>query len=169
MSVAWIFPVLAAQRLFEVALSRRNRKIIEARGGRECHAGTFPLFILLHGGFLVALCAESYPWRVPADARTAACLAALVLLSAVRYWCVAALGPFWNARIVVLPGHPLIRAGPYRWLRHPNYLVVALEFLALPLLLRTPWTLSFFFPANLLLLGSRIRLEEKALDAAAPR
>ena len=120
----------------------------------------------LHASFLAALAVEGYPWRVPADGRTWACLGALAALMAGRYWCIASLGGHWNTRIVVVPGAPRVRRGPYRWLPHPNYLVVALEFLALPLLLRAPVTLAVFFPLNLLLLRQRIRLEERALAEA---
>ena len=159
----WIFPVLAVQRLVELWLSRRNLRRLAARGGREFHPETFRDFAVLHSLFLLALLAESFPWRVPWDLRTQACLAAAGLLMAGRYWCIACLGECWNTRIVVVPGAPRVSQGPYRWLRHPNYLVVALEFLCLPLLLRSPLTLAVFFPLNLILLRRRIRLEEEAL------
>ncbi len=167
MTAAWIFPVLGAQRLFELGLSRRNRKALEALGGTEVRPETFRAIVLLHAGFLASLAVESFPWRIPFDAATVVVLCALAALSAVRYWCMATLGVFWNVRIVVLPGHPPVRKGPYRFLRHPNYLVVALEFLLLPLLLRAPWTLFFFFPANLVVLRKRIGLENDALGRGA--
>lgn len=160
---AWVFAVLLLQRLLELLLSRRNLRSLASRGGREFAPETFRNVAALHAFFLSSLAAESYPWRVPADPLTVGCLAALALLSALRYGCMAALGEHWNARIVVVPGAPARASGPYRFLRHPNYLAVTLEFLFLPLLLRAPLTLAVFFPANLLVLRQRIRLEERAL------
>jgi len=162
-SFAWIFAVVALQRLFELILSRRNRRTLEALGGREFYPESFRNVAALHGLFFAALLAESYPWRVPFDALTVFCLFALSLLSGVRYWCMVALGRYWNVRIVVVPGGAAKRSGPYRYVRHPNYLAVTLEFLFLPLLLRAPVTLVVFFTANLAVLRQRIRLEEKAL------
>jgi methyltransferase len=92
-----------------------------------------------------------------------ACLATLALLQAGRWWCMAALGENWNVRIVVVPGEGRRRTGPYRWIRHPNYLLVVLEFVFLPLLMGAFITPAVFSLANLLLLRQRIRLEEAAM------
>ena len=162
-SFLWIFGVVALQRLYELRHSRRNQRKLEAIGGREHHPESFRNVAALHGLFLTALLVESYPWRLPVDGRTVFCLAALALLSGLRYWCISALGDYWNVRIVVVPGAAAIRTGPYRYLRHPNYLAVALEFLFLPLLLRAPVTLAVFLLPGLLVLRQRIRLEEQAL------
>ncbi len=162
-SVAWVLPVVVLQRLFELELCRRNRRALVARGGRECHPETYPVMVALHTLFLISLAWESYPWRVPLDFRTVACLAALLLVTGLRYGSIATLGDHWTTRIVVVPGSRVVRAGPYRFLRHPNYLVIVLEFLLLPLLLRAPYTLVAFSLANLPVLRQRIRLEEKAL------
>jgi methyltransferase len=128
-------------------------------------AESFRVLVALHGAFLLALALESFPWRVPADLRTVSCLGVLLLLAGLRYWCISTLGPHWNIRIILVPGAPVIRRGPYRILRHPNYLVVVLEFLFLPLLCRAPITMAVFSVANLLVLRQRIRLEEAALGA----
>lgn len=162
-SFAWIFGVMGLQRLFELVLSRRNRRVLETLGGREFHPETFPTVVVLHVLFFASLAVESYPWRFPLDARTIFCLFALALLTGARYWCIASLGRFWNVRIVVVPGLAVKRSGPYRYVRHPNYLVLVLEFLFIPLLLRAPATLVVFTLANLAFLRQRIRLEEKAL------
>ncbi|NIQ94183.1 MAG: hypothetical protein GWN87_08215, partial [Desulfuromonadales bacterium] len=89
--------------------------------------------------------------------------AGFVLLQIGRYWCMWALGACWNTRIIVVPGSVPVRRGPYRFVRHPNYLLVTAEFLVLPLLLRAPVTLVVFFAANLMLLRRRVRLEETVL------
>lgn len=162
-SFAWIFAAMILQRALELRLCRRNRRVMHARGGREFHPETYPVVVALHVLFLLALFFESYPWRIPLDALTFGCLAALLPVTGLRYWAIASLGGNWTTRIVVVPGEPAKRSGPYRFLRHPNYLVVVLEFILVPLLLRAPVTLVVFSLANLALLRRRIRLEEEAL------
>jgi methyltransferase len=162
-SFSWIFPFLLLQRLFELYLSRKHRRALLARGGREFHPETFSVMAGLHVLFYVSLAAESHPWRVPPDPLTWGCLAALALVTAGRYWTIASLGENWNVWIVLVPGEPAKRKGPYRFLRHPNYLVIALELLLFPLLLRAPVTLAVFFLAGLPVLWWRIRLEEEVL------
>jgi methyltransferase len=165
-SLAWVVPVVAAQRLGELWLCRRNRLRLLARGGREVRPDTYKTMVALHVLFLLSLSWESYPWRAPADFRTWACLAALVAVTGMRYWAIASLGEHWNTRVVVVPGTRLVRSGPYRILRHPNYLVIVLEFLLLPLLLRAPVTLVLFSLANLAVLRQRIGIEEEGLREA---
>lgn len=162
MSLLWIFAFLIAERLFELAFSRRNFLRLQARGGREFHRASFARIALLHTLFLLCLLWESYPWQIPLDPRTWVTLGPLILLQGVRYWCMASLGEYWNARIVVVPGGQVRQRGPYRLMRHPNYLVVVLEFALIPLLMRAPFCLIFFF-VNLRVLRQRIRLEEQTL------
>jgi len=163
MSLLWIFVYLLLERLFELYLSRRNCRILAAQGGREFYPETFPRMVALHSLFLLALLVESYPWQVPLNPVTDVLLILFVLLQMGRYWCIVSLGECWNTRIVVVPGGKVKKAGPYRWLSHPNYLVVTLEFILLPLIMQAPWTLAIFFPANILVICQRICLEEKAL------
>jgi methyltransferase len=163
MSLWWVFTFYALERGLEVLIAGRNRRLLLARGGRELHPWSFRSIVLLHSLFALSLLIEAHPWRVPIDALTIACLLVLLLLQGLRYWCIRSLGPFWNTRIIVLPGATVRKGGPYRWLRHPNYLVVVLEFLFIPLLMRAPVTLIVFSLANLLLLRRRIALEEEAL------
>lgn len=163
MSLWWIFGFYFLERLLEVGIARRNRQRILPRGGREFHPESYRNLLAMHFGFFAALILETYPWRVPLDALTWFCLAALVLMQFLRYWCIVSLREFWNTRIIVLPGATVRRTGPYRWLRHPNYMAVTLEIFFLPLLMRAPFTLLVFSLANLGLLRQRIRLEEEAL------
>lgn len=164
-SFAWIFVVVLLQRLFEMVVSRRNRAALDPLGAREFHPESFRNIAAMHTLYLVSLLVESYPWRLPLDARTIGCLAAVAILGAIRLWCMASLHPYWNVRIVVVPGARVKTAGPYRWFRHPNYAVVALEFVFLPLLLRAPVTMIVFSIANAFALRQRIRFEEEALRA----
>lgn len=163
MSLLWVFLYLGSERLFELLLSRRHFLALAAHGGREFYPETFPRMVALHSFFLLALLVESYPWRLPVTPWNSTLFALFILLQGGRYWCIASLGENWNTRIILVPGGAAHRVGPYRFLAHPNYLVVTLEFALLPLLMAAPYTLAFFFPANLLVLRQRIRLEEEAL------
>jgi len=151
--------LVAAQRLGELVLARRNTRRLMARGAVEIGRGHYPLFVLLHGGWLVALFLTT-----PADAPASWPLLALfVVFQVLRVWVVASLGPFWTTRIVTLPGVPLVRRGPYRWVRHPNYLVVIGEIAVLPLAFGQVGLAVVFSALNLALLAWRIRLENGAL------
>lgn len=163
MSAWWIFVFYLCERSFELWLAGRNRRRLLARGGRESGNASYRRIVLLHSAFFAALILEAWPWRIPFDRLTLSSLALLALLQLARYWCILTLGEYWNTRIIVVPGAPRVRRGPYRWLRHPNYLVVSLEIAALPLLLRAPVTLIVFSLANLIILRQRIALEEAAL------
>ncbi len=155
--------LVAVQRLGELVLARRNTRRLMARGAVEVGRGHYPLFVLLHGGWLVALFVAT-----PADAPVSWPLLALfVVLQGLRVWVVASLGPFWTTRIVTLPGAPLVRRGPYRWVRHPNYLVVIGEIAVLPLAFGQVGLAVVFSVLNLALLAWRIRLENGVLAERA--
>lgn len=147
------------QRLGEVAWARRNERRLRAAGAIEFGARHYPLFFLLHGSWLLALAL-----LVPADAPVSWPLLMLfVLLQVARLWVITSLGRFWTTRVLTLPGAPLVRRGPYRWLRHPNYLVVAGEIAVLPLVFGA-WEIALVFSlANAALLAHRIGVEQQAL------
>lgn len=160
----------AVERVAELVVSTRNARWAFARGGVEHGRGHFGPMVVLHTGLLLGCALEVLladrpflPWLGwPALAVALAC-------QALRWWCIASLGPRWNTRVVVVPGLALVTRGPYRWLRHPNYVAVVAEGLALPLV-HTAWvTAALFSVLNAcLLLGARIPTEERALRAAAP-
>lgn len=154
--------LVLAQRLAEVLWARRNERRLLAQGAIEIGARHYPLFFLLHGAWLASLAL-----LVPANAPLFwPLLLAFVLLQAARLWVIASLGRYWTTRIITLPGAPIVRRGPYRWLRHPNYAIVAAEIAVLPLVFGA-WPIALVFSVlNTLLLRHRIRLEEQAL---APR
>ncbi len=161
MTAAWIvLALVAAQRLTELTLSRHNEAWLRARGGVEVGAGHYPLFFLVHGGWLAALALSVSPetrinwWW----------LAVFVLLQIGRAWVLASLGRYWCTRIITLADAPLITAGPYRWLRHPNYLVVIAEVAVLPLAFSAHGIAITFSILNALLLSHRIRVENAALQ-----
>lgn len=155
-----IIGLVALERIYEMWLSRRNAGRVLARGGVEVGAGHYPVMVLLHTMFLAAAGAEVWFLSTPAVPwLTLTSLAALALTMALRYWAILSLGDRWNTRVVYEPGRPPVRRGPYRWLRHPNYLAVILEILFLPLIHGAWRTALVFSIANAILLRHRIRVE----------
>jgi methyltransferase len=159
-----LLAAVAVERLAELMVSTRNLRWSLARGGRQFGAGHYPVMVLLHTGLLIGCGAEVLLADRPFVAALGWPSLALVLASqALRWWCIATLGRQWNTRIVVIPGHGLVRSGPYRLLRHPNYLAVVVEGIALPLV-HTAWlTAVIFTVCNAVLLSVRIRSENAAL------
>jgi len=162
-SLLWIFALLTLQRLFELYLSKKNSRVAVSLGGREFYPESFTGMVALHCGFLLALLYESFPWWIEVDLQAAVCLLVLFVLQVIRYWCIVTLGHQWNTRIVLIPGSSTKKSGPYHYVRHPNYCVVVLEFIFIPLLMQAPVTLVLFSVLNAIVLNKRIRLEESAL------
>jgi methyltransferase len=158
----------ALARLAELRLAARHRAHLLARGAHEVGAGHYPWMVLLHAGWLVAAPLEVWFLGRPFHplAGGIACGAFLAAM-ALRYWVIATLGERWTTRILVLPGAPVVAAGPYRFIRHPNYLAVIVEIAALPLVHGAWWTALGFSLANAALLAVRIRAEEAALTASS--
>jgi methyltransferase len=151
--------LVAVQRLAELVYARRNESRLRARGAVESGARHYPLFILLHGGWLLAIFLLVPGDRVPSWPL----LGLFVLLQIGRVWVVATLGPYWTTRILSLPGAPLVRRGPFRWVRHPNYMIVTAEIAVLPLAFGAWWIAIVFSVANAALLYHRIGVEQEAL------
>ncbi|CUA86076.1 Uncharacterized protein YpbQ, isoprenylcysteine carboxyl methyltransferase (ICMT) family [Chelatococcus sambhunathii] len=158
-----ILALVTAQRLGELWLARRNTRRLLARGGREHAAGHYPLIVLLHAAWLAGL------WFLAHDAPVALPLLALFLvLQGLRLWIIATLGERWTTRIIVLPpGKPLVRSGPFRFMAHPNYAVVAAEIAVLPLVFGLGWYALVFSLLNAAVLAIRIRAENAALRSVA--
>lgn len=159
------------ERVVELVISKRNAAWAYAQGGVESGRGHFPAMVALHTGMLVGALAEAWLLGRPFIPALGWPMLVLALLcQAGRYWVIASLGRQWNTRVIVVPGLALSRRGPYRfaWLRHPNYVIVALEGIALPLV-HTAWITALVFTVlnAILLLGFRIPAEERALRAAA--
>jgi len=156
---------VALERAGELLLSRRNLRKALARGGVTAGDSAYRRMALFHAAFLLACPAEVWllhrPWR---PLLGYAMLATTALAMAIRYWAVRALGDHWNVRVVCIPGAPAVKAGPYRYLRHPNYLAVALELFALPLVHGAWLTALVFGTLNLAVLRERIRTEEDLLS-----
>ena len=161
---------VVVERLAELVVSKRNIAWAKQHGGVERAFGHYPFMVVLHIGLLVGCLVEVeltgapfYPWL------GWPMLILVVAAQSLRWWCIRALGPRWNTRIVVVPGVELVRAGPYRFLTHPNYVAVVVEGFALPLVHTAWFTAAMFTLANFWLLRVRIAAENSALrELASP-
>jgi len=159
-----IIGLIALQRLAEVIYAQRNTRALLARGAVEIGAGHYPLIILLHVAWLIAIFAflprpVAVNWYL---------IAVMVAFQGLRVWVVAALGPYWTTRIITLPGAPLVTSGPFRFFRHPNYMIVVGEIAVLPLAFGEVGVAVIFSVINAVMLFWRIRVEDMAL-AGRPR
>jgi methyltransferase len=164
--MSWLYVIVALtalQRLCELALARRNMTRLLAQGAREVGRAHYPWFIVLHASWIAAMLLT-----IPADRNPNwTLIAVLVALQALRIWVIATLGPYWTTRIVTLDEAPRVKRGPYRFLRHPNYWVVAGEIAVLPLAFGD-WPVALIWSAlNGLLLRHRIQVENEALRPRA--
>lgn len=156
--------LVAAERVAELVVSLRNARWSFSRGGVEVGRGHYPFMVALHTLLLGACMAEAahrsfVPWL------GWTMFAVVLLAQGLRWWCITVLGHQWNTRVIVVPGLKLVARGPYRWLRHPNYVAVVAEGIALPLV-HTAWLTALIFTVlNIPLLAVRIRTEEAALNS----
>jgi methyltransferase len=158
--LVWILGLVVIQRLVELVVAHRNTARLMARGAREVGAAHYPLFILLHASWLVAIALTTPLDRQP----NWPLIGVFALLQGLRIWVVTTLGPYWTTRVITLDQAPLVRRGPFRFVRHPNYWVVCGEIAVLPLAfgdwqVALVWTLL-----NAMLLTHRIRVETEALS-----
>ncbi|MDO3395479.1 isoprenylcysteine carboxylmethyltransferase family protein [Nocardioides sp. SOB44] len=164
-----VVALVALERLAELVVSKRNAAWSFARGGVETGQGHYPVMVVLHSGLLVAMLVEAYVVRPDVPLALAASMLVLVVASqALRWWCIATLGPRWNTRVIIVPGLPPVTGGPYRFFSHPNYVAVVVEGAALPLLHLSWITALVFTVANAALLTVRLRVEDAALATLPP-
>ena len=149
------------QRLGELVLARRNTAALLARGAREIGASHYPLMVGLHTAFLVAI--AWYGWQAPVALPW---LAAYALLQGLRVWILASLGPRWTTRIIILD-EPLVVRGPYKFMAHPNYLLVVAELIVIPMVLGLVWVALIFTILNAAMLALRISVEQRGLNEAS--
>lgn len=153
--------LVAVQRLVEIAYAQRNTRALLARGAVETGRAHYPLIVVLHAAWLVAIVL-----LLPPDATVHWwAFGIFLVLQLGRVWVIATLGPYWTTRIITLESAPLVRKGPYRFVRHPNYLVVAGEIAALPLAFGEIGVAIAFSLLNAVILAWRIRTENMALAA----
>ena len=153
-----ILTLVTLQRLGELLLAERNTRRLLARGAYEVGRRHYPFVVAIHSAWLVAL------WLLgPGPPIHAWPLVLYILLQVGRIWVLATLGERWTTRIIILPGEPLVRRGPYRWLDHPNYVIVTGEVALLPLVFGLPEIALIFTALNAVILSIRIREENRAL------
>lgn len=156
--------LVGLERIFELWISRRHAAWAFARGGIEGGLGHWMPMRVLHTAWLLGcLCEPLLAPRAAPPVQMAVLGAGVLLTQALRYWAVLSLGPYWNTRVIVVPGAHAVVRGPYRFLRHPNYVAVVLEGLALPLMANAYLTAAAFFVLNAWLLRVRIHSEERLL------
>ncbi len=162
-----LIALLGVERLYELRLSRRNAAKALAAGAFETGTLHYRFMTLFHGAFLISCLAE--PWLMHRAFPGMPGLVALAfagVAQGLRYWSITALGERWNTRLIVLPGAAPVMSGPYRFIRHPNYLAVVIELVAVPLIHGSWITALLFSVGNAVLLRVRIRAEERALGAS---
>jgi methyltransferase len=159
---AWLVAFVVAQRLAELGLAQWNTARLSAKGGVEFGAAHYPLMVALHAFWLLGLWMFGHGRPIEPI-----WFCVFVLLQAARVWVIASLGRRWTTRIIVVPGAPPAARGSYRFLRHPNYLIVILEIAIVPLALGLPLFALVFSLANAALIAYRIQVENRALEWAA--
>ncbi|TDL33102.1 isoprenylcysteine carboxyl methyltransferase [Jeotgalibacillus sp. S-D1] len=158
-----IFGFVIIQRLVELMAAKRNEKWIKNKGAYEAGSSHYPVMIALHAGFFISLLFEVLAAGRPVSAFWAPLLVLFGLTQIVRIWCLLSLGRYWNTKILILPGAKVVRRGPYKYIKHPNYVIVTIEILLLPLLFQAYVTAVVFTFLNAAMLSVRIPAEEKAL------
>ena len=158
----WTLGLVALQRVIELGHARSNTARLRRLGAVEADAGGYPFYVLLHTGWLASL-AVFVPAATPPYWPL---IGVFAMLQLGRIWVIMSLGRYWTTRIITLPDSPLVRTGPFRYLRHPNYLLVLAEIAVLPLAFDAVAIAVTFSTLNLLLIARRIRIEERVL---APR
>ena len=156
--------LVGLERVAELVVSTRNAAWSLRHGGVESGRGHYLVMVVLHTGLLVGMLVEAWTRRPTVPGLLAGSMLVLVVTSqALRWWCIATLGPRWNTRVIVVPGLAAVSTGPYRWFRHPNYVAVVVEGLALPLVHAAWVTALVFTVADAALLRVRLRAENAAL------
>lgn len=158
-----IYVFIVLQRLAELAVARRNEKWMKARGAFEAGKEHYKWFVIVHALFFVAILSEAILRPDAGDQLNIWLFILFILTQFIRLWCLLSLGRFWNTKIIILPGAKLVDRGPYRYIKHPNYLIVGIELVVIPLLFQAYISALVFPILHLLLLRIRIPEEEKAL------
>ena len=159
-----VFIFLIVQRVTELFISRKNEKWMMNRGGIEHGKAHYPYIVLLHILFLVSFFIEVQVFQRELTEIWFVIFPILFLTQIMRYWAVLSLGNYWNTKIMIVPGDVVISRGPYKFVKHPNYIVVAVELLFIPLLFNAYFTAILFTLMNVVMMTIRIPAEESALQ-----
>jgi methyltransferase len=165
--VTWFTAVITfviVQRIAELAIAHRNTNYAKSLGGYEVGKEHYPLIVILHLTFFVCLIMETF-WRGNLQIKPVPIfLTCFFIAQFFRFWVLASLGKMWNTRIIIIPNSKPVTSGPYRYFKHPNYLIVIIEIATLPLSFGALGTAIIFSALNIILLGKRVRVEEEGLS-----
>ena len=167
MKLFWILICLVIfQRLAEVVVARRNERIVRSEGAVEFDRKGYGVIVAMHVAFFISLTVEYIFLNRHLNSYWILLLSIFIASQILRYWAITSLGKYWNTRILVIPGSGLIKKGPYNYVRHPNYIAVAIEIAVLPLIFSCYLTSVLFTVVNAALLRRRINIEEEALSGS---
>lgn len=155
--------VLVIQRLLELFIAKRNEKWMLAKGAIEYGKEHYKYMVLLHSSFFVAIIMETLLLHKQLNDNWVVLLIIFIIVQLGRIWVISSLGKYWNTKIIVLPNIRVITKGPFKYIKHPNYLIVTIELLVIPLIFNSYITAITFFFLNQLMLFIRIPIEERAL------
>jgi len=166
MLVAIVISIVILQRLVELVVAKRNEKWMRSQGAFEAGSAHYPIMVAMHIAFFISLLAEVILLDRSLSSMWIILLVIFLTAQVARIWCLTSLGKFWNTKIIILPGADVVQKGPYKWVRHPNYIIVTTELLVLPLIFGAYSTAIIFTLLNVWMLSVRIPAEEKALKEA---
>ncbi|WP_269050202.1 isoprenylcysteine carboxyl methyltransferase family protein [Sporosarcina sp. G11-34] len=158
-----VLAIVILQRLVELLVAKRNETWMRNQGAFEVGAAHYPIMVAMHVAFFMSLIIEVTFFERALSPFWISLLAVFLLAQVGRLWCLTSLGKFWNTKIIILPGAEVVQKGPYTFIRHPNYVIVAIELLVLPLLFSAYYTAILFSILNVWMLSVRIPAEEQAL------
>lgn len=158
-----VISILVIQRLTELKLAAKNEKIMKNKGAIEYGEKHYKILVIMHILFFISFMSEVILLDKKISPFWPILLTIIMLTQILRYWSILSLGEYWNTKILILPNGNVKRKGPYQFIRHPNYVAVALEFIFIPLLFQAYWTAIIFMMFNSIMMIIRIKEEEKAL------
>lgn len=168
MNAFWIFLLFVIlQRIAELAIAKRNEKIVRAKGAIEFDSKGYKVLVAMHVAFFISLVLEKVFLERGLNSLWIFFVTLFVLAQFLRYWAISSLGVYWNTRVLVIPNSKLVCSGPYKYLRHPNYIAVITEIAVIPLIFSCYITAGVFSAINLILLRRRVKIEEEALNQAS--
>ncbi|ODG93769.1 MULTISPECIES: isoprenylcysteine carboxylmethyltransferase family protein [Bacillaceae] len=158
-----IFLFIIIQRVIELGIAKNNEKKLKMRGALEYGQEHYKFFIILHSMFFISILIENYFIRYIEIRFFTFLLIVFIILQLARVWVISTLGERWNTKIIILPNEKLVKRGLYKYIKHPNYIIVTIELLVIPIMFHAYITTVIFSVCNLILLKVRIREENKAL------
>ena len=162
----WIvFLIVITERLVELVVARRNEKYVKAHGAKEYDSKGYKFIVLMHIAFFISLLLEYVLLNKGLNKFWIPLIILFILAQILRYWAITSLGYYWNTKILVIPNSTRVTEGPYRYLKHPNYLAVVIEIATIPLTFSCYFTAGIFTILNIFLVRRRIFIEEAALSS----